>query len=134
LTLDGGELSASRPGHFISGKVTPVTHCIGGWFGLQVRFGLFFRYVPTSYRSVGTSWLAYTSEGQNTAHAKFNVSRDSSVAIDYMVLTLWFIAYCQGDQIEKVEMGGECKTLGRSENCIQNFRRKTWKEETTWKS
>jgi hypothetical protein len=29
--LDGGEWSASRPGHFTPGETPPVPHCIGGW-------------------------------------------------------------------------------------------------------
>jgi hypothetical protein len=31
--LDGGEWSASRPGHFIPGERTPGTDWIGGWVG-----------------------------------------------------------------------------------------------------
>jgi hypothetical protein len=32
-TLDGGEGSASRPGHFNPEEVVPDTHWIGGWVG-----------------------------------------------------------------------------------------------------
>jgi len=32
-TLDGGELSASRPDHFIPGQRIPGTDWIGGWVG-----------------------------------------------------------------------------------------------------
>jgi len=31
--LDGGERSASHPGHFIPGERTPSSHWIGGWVG-----------------------------------------------------------------------------------------------------
>jgi hypothetical protein len=31
--LDGGEWSASGPGHFISREGAPGTHWIGGWVG-----------------------------------------------------------------------------------------------------
>jgi hypothetical protein len=31
--LDGGELSASRRGHFTPGEIAPGTHWIGGWAG-----------------------------------------------------------------------------------------------------
>jgi hypothetical protein len=31
--LDGGELSASRPGRFTPDEGAPGTHCIGGWVG-----------------------------------------------------------------------------------------------------
>jgi hypothetical protein len=31
--LDGGEWSASRPGHFTPKEGAPVTHWIGGWVG-----------------------------------------------------------------------------------------------------
>jgi hypothetical protein len=34
LTLDGGDLSASRPSHFTSG-----THCIGAWVGPRAGLG-----------------------------------------------------------------------------------------------
>jgi hypothetical protein len=33
LALDGGEWSASRPGHFTAGERAPDTHWIGGWVG-----------------------------------------------------------------------------------------------------
>jgi hypothetical protein len=31
--LDGGEWSASHPGHFTPEERAPGTHCIGGWVG-----------------------------------------------------------------------------------------------------
>jgi hypothetical protein len=37
--LDGGEWSASRPGHFIPGERAPRTHWIGGWVGLRADLG-----------------------------------------------------------------------------------------------
>jgi hypothetical protein len=33
LALDGGEWSASHPGHFTPGARDPVTHWTGGWVG-----------------------------------------------------------------------------------------------------
>jgi hypothetical protein len=33
LALDGGEWSASQPGHFTPKKSAPGTHWIGGWVG-----------------------------------------------------------------------------------------------------
>jgi hypothetical protein len=33
--LNGGEWSASRPGRVYPRKMTPCTHCIGGWVGLR---------------------------------------------------------------------------------------------------
>jgi hypothetical protein len=33
LALDGGEWSASRPGHFTPRESAPGTHWIGGWVG-----------------------------------------------------------------------------------------------------
>jgi hypothetical protein len=33
--LDGGEWSASRPGHFTPRERAPGTHRIGGWVGLR---------------------------------------------------------------------------------------------------
>jgi hypothetical protein len=33
LALDGGEWSASRPGHFTPRERAPGTHWIGGWVG-----------------------------------------------------------------------------------------------------
>jgi len=34
--LDGGEWSASRPGHFTPGETAPGTHWLGGWVGPTV--------------------------------------------------------------------------------------------------
>jgi len=31
-------------------------------------------------------------------------------------------------------MGGECSTHGSDEKCIENYCRKTWREETTRKT
>jgi hypothetical protein len=36
--LVGGEWSASRPGRFTPGEVTPGIHCVGGW--VDTRAGL----------------------------------------------------------------------------------------------
>jgi hypothetical protein len=36
LALDGGEMSASRPGRFIPGEISPGTHWMGGWVGFSV--------------------------------------------------------------------------------------------------
>jgi hypothetical protein len=34
--LDGGEWSASRPGHFTPGEIATDTHWIGGWVDRRV--------------------------------------------------------------------------------------------------
>jgi hypothetical protein len=35
--LDGGQWSASRPGHFIAGEITPGARWVGGWVGPRTR-------------------------------------------------------------------------------------------------
>jgi hypothetical protein len=39
LVVDGSELSASHPSHFIPGEITLRTHCIGGWVGSRPGLG-----------------------------------------------------------------------------------------------
>jgi len=36
----------------------------------------------------------------------------------------------RSDQIEENKVGGEYSMYGKAEKCIQNFGRKTWREET----
>jgi hypothetical protein len=45
-----------------------------------------------------------------------------------------FAKYCWGKQTEEGETGGAISTHGRNETCINNFSRKTSKEETTRKT
>jgi hypothetical protein len=49
--LDGGEWSASRPGHFTSKERVPGTHWIGGWVGsIAVLDAVVKRKIPSPRR------------------------------------------------------------------------------------
>jgi hypothetical protein len=43
LALDGGEWSASCPGHFIPRERAPGTHWIGGWVGPRAGLDMVVR-------------------------------------------------------------------------------------------
>jgi hypothetical protein len=40
----------------------------------------------------------------------------------------------EGDQVKEDEMGGAYRKIGRDEKCVQNFDRKTCREEITRKT
>jgi hypothetical protein len=42
--------------------------------------------------------------------------------------------YCLSDQVEKMKMGGACRTYGREKRCIQCFGGETSGKESTWKT
>jgi hypothetical protein len=48
--VDGGELSASRPGHFTSRERAPGTHWIGGWVGFRAVLDAVVKRQVSSHR------------------------------------------------------------------------------------
>jgi len=53
LALDGGDWSASHPGHFIPGKRAPCTHWIGGWVCPRaINKGVYCKYLCAKKRGL----------------------------------------------------------------------------------